>query len=477
MQLVKQIEQYILQEQLAAPGDRILVAVSGGPDSVALLQLLHMLSQSGWQFKLAAAHVNHGFRKQESAQEAEFVRRLTERLGIPCEIAEFDLPQYIEETGMNSQAAAREKRYTFLKETAKALGMSRIALAHHADDQAETVLMRILRGTGPSGLAGILPRRSEDNVELIRPLLRIYKTDILQFCDEFRIQYVTDSSNAKRTYVRNRIRLDALPYLNQFNPELAPALNRLADVMRDEDRLMAQMAQQELDRLVHLETDRCSFSRNGWLKLHVALQRRLIKLILNYLSQDSPVGEFDHLERIRSAVIQDEVPTLSLDISGELHFYREYDDIRFIRGSLPAPEAYRYVLQKQGMQGIPEAGICLLCEIIDARTFTGPPAAYGDEAYFDNSLISLPLTVRSRLPGDRIQPLGLNGSKKVKDIFIDDKIAPSQRQRIPIVTDADGSVIWIPGVRRSRHGLIGPKTIRILHMKVLESGSTEPPSP
>ncbi|WP_108995001.1 tRNA lysidine(34) synthetase TilS, partial [Paenibacillus agaridevorans] len=204
------VEKEAAERGLWQDGDTIIVAVSGGPDSMALLHMLHMLAVPK-RLRTIAAHVNHGFRGEESAAELELVKRYAEKLGVPCETTTLALTTYIEENALNLQAAAREKRYAFLHEVAKRYGASRVALAHHGDDQAETVLMRVIRGAGLSGLSGIPAKRSENNVELIRPLLRMNKSDLLAYCEEGDIPYSTDSSNLERHYFRNTVRLDILP--------------------------------------------------------------------------------------------------------------------------------------------------------------------------------------------------------------------------------------------------------------------------
>ena len=279
-------------EELWSPGDRIVVAVSGGPDSTALLHMLHRLAPSE-RLTIVAAHVDHGFRGEVSAREAESVRQLASSLGVPCETAFIDVPAYIEETGMNAQAAARLRRYAFLHETAAKYGASRIALAHHADDQAETVMMRILRGTGPGGLAGIPIRRSEKNVELIRPLLRTYKADILRYCENWRLAYSHDSSNGNRTYTRNAVRLDVLPYLAKFNPQLSEALVRLSELATAEDDWMERETAAAFERYVMTGREGCQMNRKALLDLHVALHRRLINLILNCVGMETATISFE----------------------------------------------------------------------------------------------------------------------------------------------------------------------------------------
>ena len=292
------------EEKLWSQGDTLVVAVSGGPDSMALLHLLHRLSAPE-RLKLVAAHVDHGFRGEESAREAETVRQYAAMLGVPCESTFIDMPAYIEESRMNGQAASREKRYAYLHGVARTYGASRIALAHHADDQAETVLMRIVRGTGLGGLAGIPISRSEKNVELIRPLLRKYKADILRYCDLWAVPYSFDSSNGHKHYFRNVVRLDILPYLSAHNPQFPQSLVRLAELAAAEDDWLAQETKAVYERHVLPHREGCQLNRKALLGLHVALQRRLIKLILSYIGLETETTSFESVEQyvdVRSRV-------------------------------------------------------------------------------------------------------------------------------------------------------------------------------
>jgi len=477
MDLVSKVENTIITEQLLRPGDSIVVAVSGGPDSVALLHLLFVLS-GRWSWTLAVAHVDHCFRGDESAREAEFVMELAQRLGLRSELARLDVPGHIKETGLNAQVAARELRYGFLHRAAAACGASRIALAHHADDQAETMLMRLLRGTGPSGLTGIPICRKENNVELVRPLLRIYKSELLEYCHTNDLAYCTDSSNLESKYTRNEIRLDVLPYLRQFNEQLPQALNRLSVMMHAENDILEQQTQSLFEQFVALESDFAQWSRNWFAGVHVALQRRLIKLILNYLSFESDSMDFLKLEQLRDAIVKPEPSNLRVDIGGGLILTREYDSIRLHTYVVPTG-AYRYPLNRyEAGLTVRETGArieCLWFEEEQQRFTKAKPPEGNDVAWFDADRVEFPLTVRSRSPGDRMNVLGLNGSKKVKDIFIDAKIAPSRRALIPVVTDARDRIIWLPGVRRSSIAPVQAGTKAWFQMKLyMEDSSLSP---
>ncbi|WP_068777626.1 tRNA lysidine(34) synthetase TilS [Paenibacillus sp. FJAT-26967] len=465
------VERVIREERLLERGDTIVVGVSGGPDSVALLHLLHKLS-TAWDWKLIVAHVNHRFRGEESDREADFVASFAKKLGLTCEVGNIDVPAYIEETSLNSQVAARKKRYQFLYETARRYGASRIALAHHADDQAETILMRILRGTGPAGLTGIPQRRFEKKVELVRPLLRIYKKEVSNYCRFEELAYCRDSSNESRKYNRNRIRLDAMPFLQQFNGQLPESLNRLGEIMTEENAYMEKEAEGAFASIAALESGAVTMQRADFVQLHVALQRRVIKLILNYLTFQAENVDYVRLEAIRTGIVQEQPANFTMPIDGAFHLIREYDCICFrSKMSDSADAAFLYPLDlSQSYLLIPQADAALTFKTLSGELITeeADAAAKADEegVWFDLDALRLPLYVRSRQVGDRLEPFGLNGTKKVKDILMDAKIPPSRRARLPLLVDAEGTVLWIPGIRRSRHALIRPGTIRSLYLRI-----------
>jgi len=465
--LIRAMEHTAKEHHLWQAGDTIVVAVSGGPDSIALLHLLRRIAPDDG-LRLVAGHVNHGFRGEESDREAELVQALCRKLDVPCEVAVIDVPGYIAATGLNAQAAAREKRYAFLHEIASRYDAKRIALAHHADDQAETVLMRIVRGTGPSGLAGIPVRRTEKNTELIRPLLRINKMDLVNYCLRHALPYATDSSNASRKYARNRIRLDAMPFLRQYNDQLPQALNRLAELSREEDDYLEQETAGWFAKLAQPDPSGVGFvlERGAFVQIHVALQRRLIKLILNYLSPENDSIDFGTTETVREAMVQEHPATLSLDVEKRVRFVREYDRLRFVGSAAEAVSPYCYTLDGPGTKTVQEAGVVVTCSIEDIGRMSSEQQAHPSEAVFDADALPFPLTIRNRRDGDRMKIAGLNGTKKVKDIFIDDKIPPSRRDKIAIVLDAEHNIVWIPGVRRSQLAPVCETSKRIARIHI-----------
>ncbi|WP_430112960.1 tRNA lysidine(34) synthetase TilS [Paenibacillus sp. B1-33] len=498
------------RKKLWSQGAVIVVAVSGGPDSMLLLHALTALDERSdcKPGKLIVAHVHHGFRGQESDEEAEFVEQETVKLGLPFEMIRVDAPGLSKREGLNPQAAARQLRYEFLIQIAHRYAATHIALAHHADDQAETVLMRMIRGTGITGLAGMAWSREEDGLHYIRPLLDLRKAEVLQRCDERGIPYVTDSSNAKRSYFRNRMRLDIIPQLEEENPKLVEAMCRMADALRDEDDYMEYETRKLFQRHVkavngdksvdsnsapfipHVQTGYI-LDRNTFLGLHVALQRRLIKLILNYLTRGSDQIDFEAVDSARVRAAGECSTTWRVDVAQDIVFAREYGRLLWLRihhehkegadckasftihrtdamGQLFLPDNNSTLrwLTSEELKGCGNSGS--MEEISVGQHHHGQAW----EASFDADGLCWPLVVRTRQPGDRMRIQGLNGSKKVQDMFVDLKIAPSLRDTIPLVADANGHVVWIPGVRRSNAAYVQSSTQAVIHF-ALEGGAHE----
>ena len=470
MDLVLEVKQVLRDKRLLHAGDTVICAVSGGADSMALLHVLHRLSAE-MKLRLVAAHINHGFRKEESAHEAEVVRSFTEQLGIPLAYYQEDVPAYASEHGLNAQAAAREVRYRLLERCANDWSASVIALAHHQDDQAETVLLNMLSGSALTGLTGMpWSRLWNNNMKRIRPLLRITKQAIFAYAAEFDIPYCTDSSNELTKYERNRLRITIMPQLLSFNPNLPQTLSRMAEILHDEDAYMASQTRELEQRIVTREQGAYIIDRGDLQAEPIALQRRLIKLILNYLAEDARFADYSKVESIRTAIDSVTTPSLTLDLGAGIRFERVYEQLTWRKidhteqfGKASAP--YSYVLDVEaGQLLLPEAGGLLITEIASWSGEHGSPKLSPNEAVFDADLLQGPLIVRSRKDGDRIALLGLNGTKKVKDMFIDLKVHPDWRDRAPIVVDADNRLLWIPGMKRSCHAMLSAQTTRIMRL-------------
>lgn len=461
MNIQQEMLQFAQEKQMWQSGDTIVAAVSGGPDSMALLHLLYNLSEQ--QLTLIVAHVNHGYRPQESAQEQEAVKAYAAQLQLPFEVVQLSMPTYIEDNHLNSQAAAREKRYEFLHQVASKYRATSIALAHHADDQAETVMMRFIRGAGLTGLSGMRSKRNDHSVSLIRPLLRINKTDILTYCHQHQVPYFIDSSNLQKHYFRNQVRHDVLPFLKAYNPQLSSSLQRIAEVAGEEDDWMQQQAREAFEKMVQISFNQCIICVDDLTQLHVALQRRLIKLILSYLSKESDSFSFERIESMRMLAASDGPSTNRLDAGLHIQVRREYKFLRWLYSpSTSADQAPYRIL-------ITEAAPCKHVLpggwVVEVDIALAPHAAVPNNryvAYFDKERLTFPLELRNRKQGDRMQVLGLKGSKKVQDMFVDAKIAPFERMNYPLLGDGEGRLLWIPGVRRSDVALTTPHTKEVI---------------
>ncbi|GGO09238.1 tRNA lysidine(34) synthetase TilS [Saccharibacillus kuerlensis] len=465
--LMNRISEEVLEYGMWTVEETVVAAVSGGPDSMAMLHLLHGLAERQG-FRLVCAHVNHGLRPQESAEEAKLVQEAAQRLGLPFELGEPDVRGHKRETGLGTQAAARELRYRFLLDTARRHNASAVALAHHAGDQAETVMMHLLRGSGIGGLTGMRRVREWEGIRIVRPLLSFSKEELITFCQNNAVSYATDSSNTHTDYTRNRLRLETFPHLESYNGRLSAALNRLADTLGPEDDYLHEQTLIALKQTCRISQRETELDTEQFSLLPFALQRRLVKLILNYLSEPGEETDFAKVDLVRHRLLSRGDSTWTLDLGYGRTCTREYDRA-FFRLGRPNPGVLRTetIDREPGIRTLQFGGLEMIFR--EEREVPDPKVLMTlgrGEAAFDADLIEYPLTVRSRLPGDRIElPRGA-GTKKVKDLLIDEKIAPSERGLVPVVCDAQGRILWVAGLRRSGHAWADRRSEKILYIRI-----------
>jgi tRNA(Ile)-lysidine synthase len=421
--------------------DSVLVAVSGGPDSVALLAGLVALGGGRW--RIGAAHVNHGLRGADSDRDERFVTELAERLGLDV----FVLAGRIV-PGANLEERARELRYRLLLEAAQSGGYRRIATGHTLDDQAETFLLRLFRGAGARGLTAIAPIRADG---VIRPLLDLRRADVVAFLDRRGLRHRRDRSNVDPRFTRNRIRRRLLPLLErEFNPSVRRALARTVDLLTDEDALLERMARARLAKFARADR----LDTRGWSRMPVAIARRVVRLWLEHVRGDLAGTSTEHVERVVVLGRGKAGGTVSLP-SGEVR--RSGGRLRWIETG-----ARRATLPK-AMALAPSADRAFggfrfrVREMPRAR---GPrPSVW--RALFDTAAMRGPLAVRALRPGDRIRPHGLGGTKKLQDVFVDRRIERERCAGHPVVVCGD-AVLWVPGVVRADAALVTAKTRRVL---------------
>lgn len=462
----------LMNHNLLEKGDRVLVAVSGGPDSVSMLHVLKELSVT-LELQLFVFHLDHRVRGESSLEDARFVKELAAGMGIPSFILSFDVPRYRRIFGMSLQEAARKVRLRLLARTAEKIKAPKIALGHNSDDQVETILMRIIRGSGPEGLTGMsmiskLPVPGAKKALLIRPLLEISREEIERYCRENKLTYRKDSSNLKAVYRRNKIRLELIPYLEeQYNPRIREALLNMSRTLNRENVFMEEQAHLAFPELLLEESmGRVILRSPPVIKLHPALQVRIFRIALNRLKGNLSAVEYKHIESILKLLNQGG-PHGSLTLPGGISIKKSYDRLQFFQKQKKAEERLKgkIILQVPGSTEVPELGLVLQAEVLEREKLPWPPDPE-KEAYLDYDRVTFPLYLSLRWPGARFKPLGLEGSKKVKDFLIDQKVPREERDNIPLILSGS-SILWVVGKRISHPYRLTEETRRVLVLRTI----------
>jgi tRNA(Ile)-lysidine synthase len=442
--MVGKVKNFIHRHQLLKQHAVVLVGVSGGPDSLALLHLLWSIKEE-WNLSLVAAHVDHMFRGKESEEDLHFVLNYCHKLGIPCETRQINVKEYQMKRNLTAQEAARECRYQFFKELMEKYQADFLALGHHGDDQIETILMRLTRGSTQEGYAGIKAKRPFATGFIIRPFLAISKSEIEEYCARNNLKPRRDPSNEKDVYTRNRFRHHVLPFLKEENPNVHEKFQQFSEKMMEDELLLVELTKEKMNTVIKKKSQSSVImNRNEFCQLPLPLQRRGIQLILNYLYEKIPSS-------LSSVHIENVLTFLSgVHPSGTLHFpkglkiVRSYD-MGIFRFEEKKGSPFYFTLSFPSRLPLSNG-----YEIISTQTESFPDKIKGNNWFvIDPDNVTFPLIVRNRRQGDRMKVKGMNGTKKVKTIFIDEKIPLEERDQWPIVEDADGNILWIPGLKKS----------------------------
>ena len=437
--LTLKVKRTISRYQMLSPGQRVLVSVSGGPDSMALLLFLRELDPE-YHLDLEVFHLDHMMRGEESREDARFVKEFCQELGYRCHLESFDVPDYVESRSLSPQEAAREVRNRLLDDCVDRIGASRIAVGHTADDQVETFLMRLMQGAGLSGLSGIPPVSGK----IIRPLIEVWRKEIEGYCRLQGVEPRMDSSNLKPVYLRNRIRLELLPLLERvMGLGVKEVLLREVKTLREDNRFMEDMAEKTAGGILKTEEGRVLVDRSLLQGLPRAIQNRVIALAwenLNPLAK--PLG-YRHLEDIIEKVFGG-VSGARIDLPGGVVVRREYDRVVIAPGEGEEVLGEEVELDIPGEVNLPWARVKVEAREVkstDIYLSSDPWVEYVDLPPEEKRLILRPVS-----PGDRFWPLGVGGSKKIKDFFIDNKVPREERTRAVVVTSR-GEIVWLVGYR------------------------------
>ena len=473
-EILQAVRRTIAQNAMIQSGDSILVAVSGGPDSMALIHVLVALAPS-LPVRLAIAHLNHGLRSKEADRDAEFVASVAQSLNLPLFMDKIDTRKHQERHRLSPEEAARNVRYDFLNRVAEKNGFTKIAVGHHLDDNAELVLMFLLRGSGPPGLSGMSPVRDS---KIIRPLIDIKRSKILEYLTLKGLQYVSDSSNTDSSFLRNKIRHELIPQLaRNYNPNIVNTLNRLASVARSEESWIDTIIDPLYQRALLKENTACVRLSLGSLEyIPLAARRRVIRKAIKRVKGNLRRIAFSHIDAaVRLALKGPHAG--SIDLPDRVQVQRDHQALVIIKQSKPlrlpgsgkAPydqAAYSYEIKSTGSVFIQEAGVHLRLTEADTEAFAHCHGTGQGIAFFDINKVKFPLLVRNFQPGDRFSPLGMTGTQKLKRFFNSSKIPREQRAICPLLV-SDGRIIWVAGHRLDNSVKVDADTRRVLKAELL----------
>ncbi|MFC1940642.1 tRNA lysidine(34) synthetase TilS [Chloroflexota bacterium] len=460
---------FIRENNLVSERCRLLLAVSGGQDSVCLLHVLVKL-QKELNIELHVAHLNHQLRGTESEADAQYVSQIASQFGVPVTVERRDVKAYQSRQRISLEEAAREVRYKFLAEVAKSIGAQRVAVGHTTDDQVETILMHLIRGTGTRGLRGLRPssywQSSGSGVTVIRPLLPVSRQETSAYCHEHHLLPRIDTSNFSLSPLRNKIRHQLLPLLKSYNPRVTEALLRTARITGDDIAFLDKESARLWGRVVQRQGETAVFNKEKFLNLPSVLQRYLLRAAIEKLSGNLKDIEARHIEEIMAVLHKPAGKRLSLP--GGLIFAIEYD--RFCLGPDAAALSPFPVLGNAFHLRIPGetsfSGWQVKATIIDSMEKAEFAEILDDglTVCFDLGKVGDRVSVRCRQPSDRFQPLGMSQPKKLGEFMIDAKIPRAWRQRVPVVCSPQ-HILWVVGWRIDDRVKVTESTRQILRLE------------
>jgi tRNA(Ile)-lysidine synthase len=444
--MIKKVKYNLENKQILINGDRILLGVSGGVDSMVLFQIMTKILESNKTFKLIVAHIDHMLRNNESNSDREFVVNACRKKGIPCFTEQININAIAESEKISTEMAARKARYDFFEKCCRENNLNCIMTAHNADDQAETVLLRLIRGTTLTGISGISPKSNYKEFRLIRPMLDCSREEIVQYAMDNQIIWRNDASNASDAYLRNKIRHHITPFITkELNPAFVKNINKMTNNFKIDDDFIEKHSQKVLAEAV--QNDTLDFSK--LINVDPALQNRVIR---TWLSNHIPISQIDTqtISKVNQLYKSDKA-TCQLELPEDYILKKSYDIFSVQKDTeqqtcdlcLPIKEScvIDFDSKQIEIKITKESGI-----IFDNTDSIGQLPAKASLQIDNNAKI----IIRTMRPGDRMEPLGLSGNKKLKDIFIDAKVPYEQRSKILLI-EIDGIIAWIPGYRISEH--------------------------
>ena len=463
--MLDKVIDYIRENEIIKQGDKILVALSGGPDSVCLLHILYRLKDT-FNLKLGAIHINHMLRGEEADNDEKYIIKLCDELGINHYVKRINIEYVARDTNVSLEVAGRNERYKAFEKIREKYEYDKIAVAHNANDQAETVLMRIMRGTGLEGLTGIKSKRIDG---IIRPILCLNRQEIEEYCEKNNLNPRIDASNYERIYSRNKVRLDILPYMREnFNKDIVDTLNRMTLLLQKDNEFIEEYSKKCYNKYCKTKINELIIKKELFKDEMDSIISRVIIMAFKNISNSHENFEMKHINQITS--LSKNSTGKKINLTNNIVCENLYGDIIFKSNQSQNKNNNNNVLIKKEefSNNIYFEDYEIKFQVIDNN---------GKEKFPKNDLIKLfdydkikrDILIRHRKDGDKIVPLGMNGSKKIKDIFMDLKIPRDDRDEIPIVC-FDDEISWVVGCKTSQKFKITKDTKKILKIAFSRKG-------
>ncbi len=458
--LVSKVKATIKKHRLLNSDDRILVSVSGGPDSVALLSILQELKDE-FQWNLEVAHINHKLRGKESEKDLEFVKQLAAKFGLEFHSTSVNTKKFAKDKKLSLEDTARQIRYAFLEKTAQKIKEDKIALGHTQNDQAETVLMRLFRGSGTLGLSGIPIKRGK----FVRPFLEVSREEVLTYLKRNKLSYRIDKSNLTAQFLRNRIRAKLLPWLKkEFNPEIVSTLSRTATILNEIGQYLDKETKKIFEKLTQTGKNKILVNRQKFSNLDNIFKKNLVRYSWRKLTGDIYPLEFKQVERVLDLV---ETGQVGKRVNLKSGYWAELNSKHLV---IFKKQLRKYKIPVKFPGEFKLNGHNLKARIIERRKLPEKIQTKSEnQAYLDWGKLKDPLNLRGFLPGDKFKPLGMKGNKKLSDFFTDSKIPRHKREETLLLT-SKGKIAWIVGQRISDEFKITNKTKKVLALQFSDAG-------
>ncbi len=474
---ILKIQRTIQECHMIRKGDAVLIGVSGGPDSMSLLHALIVLS--GFMgIRLGVAHLNHCLRGIESDRDEKFVISVAQKHGLPFFVEKKNIFQEKEKTGLSIEEAGREARYHFFNSICRSMRFDKVAVAHHQGDNAEQILLNLLRGSGPSGIRGIPPVREN----IIRPLIQTSRAEIIHFLELQKIDFVIDKTNEDDLFQRNRIRHQLIPLLeSNYNPKISETLIRLGNILRTEEEWISNIITPFYDKAT-LTSDRHrrTLSISELLNFHPALQRRIIRKAIQAIKGNLRKISYSHIDAITD-MIKNIAPDSRLDLPDRIRIIKqdsrlivqkETQNLRIspMSAEKSDPVSFKYTVSRSAAESqklihIDEIKAWISFRKTECHLIPNLSGQDSQVAFFDWDRLEFPLIIRNFRAGDRFSPLGMNGTQKLKNFFINNKIKSTLRASVPLFLSG-GTIIWVGGARISELAKITPETQIVLRIEI-----------